>query len=327
MAVTHVIKAQTITINGTIKNEKAMPVPFALVQDKVSNSAVYSDSTGNFSIKITPGSSLLVTSKGYKDEILKIGEKNNFQVVLKDNDDDQKSRIDNSNIDYTKNDAFSGHTNINSVYNSSSAVEGGEIKFNGASFPIAKEKEETHGSRYYFRDWVNGFVINTKGEKINNAALFFNYDKVSGDVLLSHDQKTAIVVNPDQIKSFTLYDVTKNQHTFEIIPAVDKAFFAEVLSNGSKYKIYKLTKTKFIPSDYFTNGLVTRGNSYDEYADENTYYLFNANNQMDKLSLKQKAIKQAFKDDEIKLNAFFSLNKSRNIDDKFLEDLGDYMNH
>ena len=47
----------------------------------------------------------------------------------------------------------------------------------------------------------------------------------------------------------------------------------QVLSAGSKYKIYKLTTTKFIKSDMETNGLVSSGNPYDEYADEITYYV------------------------------------------------------
>jgi hypothetical protein len=200
------------------------------------------------------------------------------------------------------------------------------MQFNGGAFPVAKEKEETHGSRYYSKDWGNGYVINTEDKKINNAALLFNYNKVTGDLLLTHDKKTAIIVNRDQIKSFTLYDATNNEHTFEIIPQIDEAHSVEVLVNGDKYKIYKLTKTKFIPSNYTTNGLVSSGNSYDEYADENTYYLLAANNQMQKLTLKRKVIKHAFGNDENKADTFFSKNNSGNIDDQFLKDLGNYMN-
>jgi len=325
VSISQFLIAQKTAITGLIKNEKGMPIPFVLVKDQENNSAVFSDSLGNFTINITPGSSLFVSSKGYKDEILKIGEQNNFQVVLK-YADIEKTKTNNSNIDYTSRDAFSGQTNTVSTYNTSSAVEGGEIKFNGASFPIAREKEETHGNRYYNKDWSNGYVINTQGKQINNAGLLFNYDKVSGDLLLTHDQKTAIIVNRNQIKSFTLYDVNKKEHRFEIIPAIDAVRFVEVLTDGSKYKIYKLTKTKFIPSNYTTNGLVSSGNSYDEYADENAYYLLTANDQMQKLALKRKAIKHAFENDENKLDAFFSKNNSGNIDDQFLKDLGDYMN-
>ena len=60
--------------------------------------------------------------------------------------------------------------------------------------------------------------------------------------------------------------------------------------------------------------------------DENTYYLVPANNQLQKLTLKRKAIKRVFENDENKLDAFFSKNNSGNIDDQFLKDLGDYMN-
>jgi hypothetical protein len=328
VAIVQTANAQSINVQGTIKNEKGNALPFVFVQEKQSKSAIYTDSLGNFNITVNSPSTLQFSLNGYGDTSIGVNTNTSLQVVLqydRSAKNNVSKNVRSSNTDVAVSDAFSGHTYLASA-NNAAFNEGSQMQFNGGSFPIAKEKEETHGSRYYYRDWANGYVINTEGKKINNAALLFNYNKVTGDLLLTHDKKTAIIVNRDQVKSFTLYDATKKEHRFEMIPAIDAVRFVEVLTDGSKYKIYKLTKTKFIPSNYTTNGLVSSGNSYDEYADENTYYLLTANDQMQKLALKRKAIKHAFENDENKLDAFFSKNNSGNIDDQFLKDLGDYMN-
>jgi hypothetical protein len=328
IAIIQTVNAQTINVQGTIKDEKGIALPFVFVQEKQSKSAIYTDSLGNFNISVNSPSTLQFSLNGYGDTSIEFNTNTSLQVVLK-YDESVKNNVSknvrSSNTNVAVSDAFSGHTYLASA-NNAAYNEGSQMQFNGGTFPIAKEKEETHGSRYYYKGWANGYVINTEGKKINNAALLFNYNKVTGDLLLTHDQKTAIIVNRDQIKSFTLFDATNKEHIFKIIPAIDEVHFAEVLADGSKYKIYKLTKTKFIPANYTTNGLVSSGNSYDEYADGNTYYLVTANNQVQKLTLKRKAIKQAFENDENKVDTFFSKNNSGNIDDQFLKDLGDYMN-
>lgn len=50
-------------------------------------------------------------------------------------------------------------------------------QFNGGTFPIARKREETHGCRYYYKDWSKGYVMNMHGRKISDAALLFNYNK------------------------------------------------------------------------------------------------------------------------------------------------------
>lgn len=325
--------AQTITVTGSVKNEKGIALPFAFVQDKQIQSAVYADSLGNFSIRANSNSALQFSLKGYSDTLIKIENNTDLQVTLRYNGSTQNKSTDGlktTNTDVTVSDAFSGTTNMNSTYNTSSseAGGGGESIFNNGSFPVVKEKEYTHGSRYLFADWADGSVINAKGLLVKNPAFLFNYDKIQGDLLLTHDKKNAIIIDKDKIQSFILYNQTKEPYIFEKVPAIDNIHFIQVLSSGSKYKIYKLTKTKFIKSDYSTNGLVTTGNSYDEYVDENTYYVLNVqSNLLQKLILKKKSIKEIFENEGNKLNNFFKEHSTSSIDDHFLKNLGDYFNN
>ena len=245
---------------------------------------------------------------------MKIDNRTNLQVVLQHGPSAEISdntQSGNGSPDVTANDAFTGHTNMNSAYNSSNATQGGEAKFNGSFFPVAKEKEETHGSRFLFADWLGGYVINSKDQEVKNPNFLFKYDKIRGILLLTNDKRSAMDIDKDEVKSFTLYDQGKQPLQFEKVPAVDDKHFMQVLSAGSKYKIYKLTTTKFIKSDMETNGLVSSGNPYDEYADEITYYVLTVKgNNVEKLILKKKAIKQAFSAEGNKVDDFLSKHRA-----------------
>jgi hypothetical protein len=70
---------------------------------------------------------------------------------------------------------------------------------------------------------------------------------------------------------------------------------------------------------------MSTGNHYDEYADENTYYVVGKTGVPQKITLKKKSLKEAFSADPAKLNQYFSTNDG-DIDDNYLKNLGDYMN-
>jgi len=155
--------------------------------------------------------------------------------------------------------------------------------------------------------------------------MMFNYDKMGGGLLLTRDGRSAIEVNREQVKTFTVYGADGIQHNFENVPAISKNRYVEVVEEGTKYKIYKLVKTEFVKSDYATNGLTTSGNPYDEYVDKPTYYVIGKDGIPLQISLKKKALKEAFKEDTEKLNQFFASN-SGDIDDDYLRGLGEFMN-
>jgi hypothetical protein len=193
----------------------------------------------------------------------------------------------------------------------------------------ARGKErDTYGSRYFFNDWVHGFIIDSKDSLIKNPAFLFNYDKMGGRLVLTTDQKSLIVVNKEKVKSFTLFNQDKQAFVFERVPAIDTARYVQVLSMGAKYKIYKLIKTDYKRSDYSTDGVFQSGNKYNEYVDDGDYYLLNIeNNQLQKIALKKKALETAFASDDSKLNKFMTDHSSDTIGDIYLTGLGDYMNN
>src|SRR4051794_21377432 len=79
---------QTVTVKGTVNNQKGQPVPYAFVRDAQHNNATFADSTGAFKIKVDPSSTLSVAASNYKDVQLKLDNKTDVNIVLSEGADD-----------------------------------------------------------------------------------------------------------------------------------------------------------------------------------------------------------------------------------------------
>lgn len=313
------VKAQTISIAGTVKDKNGSPVSFAFLSDKKYKNATFSDSLGNFTLMVRPDSKLLIKCKGYTDKVVDIDNKTDFGIVLLSNSNESSSNninepasIDNANT-------------LNNAFLPNGAIDKNLSFTEGMTF-AAHRKGNLHGSRYFFDNWAHGYIIDKSDSLLQYNNTLFNYDKISGGLLITRDEKTVMQVNRDQIKSFALYNGSSMSYIFEKVPDIDNSHYVQVLSSGKKYKFYKLINTRFIKSDYVNNGFTTHGNDYDEYVDEGTYFVLNvSNNQLKKASLKKKSLKEVFAADADKLNKFMTDNSS-DIDDAYLNKLGDYMN-
>jgi len=336
--------AQTINISGTVKTGDGDALHLAFVQDKLYKNGVYTDSLGNFGLAVNPNSKLHVTCRGFRDTLININNRTSFLIVLEPLVHITATRSNippvtdpNRNINVlTLTDEVSqilsnppGFKRLayvtpqgEKVYAVGNYLDASQ----GAIFPIFTHKEETKGSRYFVNGWVHGYVVNSSDSLIQRPEFFYNYDKMSGDVLLTQDKVSAIAVYHEKIKSFTLFDALNQPHTFTLVPDIDKTHYVQIISDGSTYKIYKLTKTKFIASNYHSDGIASTGNPYDEFQDDDSYFVVYAKtNQVQKLALKKKAIKQAFAADENKVTAYLQANDG-DIDENYLHDFGDYMN-
>lgn len=340
-------EAQTIAVTGTVKDAKGNPLHYAFVQDKKLKNSTYTDSVGVFSLAVDPASKLLVKCNGFKDTLININNRTNFSIILRltsgmeFNSTKEELRADNGSNSIAKKD-FNDNINLEQTLTPSAGenvpkmtVPKYEVPLTpyvkilgqGTMFPVFTIKEETRGSRYLFDKWQPGYVINAKDSLIKRPNFMFNYDKMGGGLLLTQDERSAIEVNRDAIKSFTLYNNAQVPIIFENVPEIDRNHYVEVIATGKKYRIYKLVKTKFEKSNYSTDGVVTTGNPYDEYIDEGSYFVIkDGGGQPQKIALKKKSIKETFAADGSKLNQFMTDHSADDIDDNYLKNLGDYMN-
>jgi hypothetical protein len=305
----HFSFSQTITISGTVTDDKGGAVPFVFIKDAQHNYATFSDPNGAYKLNADPASELMATSNDFKKSVVKIDGKSAINIVM------QAGGIAGTNPT-SSDDAFTV-TEIGSKGKDTRPL---------AQFGTAKE--ELHGSPYLFNSWVHGYAITTADSIKQNDSYRFNYEKSTGILLYTAGGSTMKAVNKGEIKGFTLYDDNGQVYKFEDVPAINAKVYVQVLSSGNKYIIYKDLNTKFHKADFTTNGITSSGNNYDSYDDDSNYYLVKqAGGAPQKFTLKRKAIKSAFGTDAAKVNQFMSSHDSDEVDDIFLEKLGDFMNN
>jgi len=302
--------AQTVLINGTVNDAKGKPIPFAFISDVSHPYGAFSDQNGSFTIKIASSSTLAATATGFKDTQVKTDNSTDVKIVMETGESGPSTTIQGTQ---TLTDVFKPKEEITDMVSNSLTMKG-------------SGQEAMHGNKYLFDQWVHGFAVTPKDSIKQSNVYLFNYDKVLGDLIFTRNMQTAITVDKNEIKGFTLFDDNVQPYVFESVPSIDDRHYVQVLSSGSKYKIYKNLGTKFIKANYTTNGITSYGNNYDEYKDESTYYLVRLpDGKPVKFDLRRKSIKTAFAADADKVSKFLSDN-DKDIDDDYLKSLSDYIN-
>src|ERR1700676_1921994 len=110
--------------------------------------------------------------------------------------------------------------------------------------PTVYHKEATVGSPFLISLYVQGLVVNQLDSVINKPDYEYNYDKITGNLLLKRNNQDPIAVNRDQVNMFCL-KLDKGGYIFMKVPVINANEFFEVISKGSKYSSYKLYKNIF----------------------------------------------------------------------------------
>ena len=174
------------------------------------------------------------------------------------------------------------------------AAEGPESGSWDKFLPSVYNKEATVGSPFLLFLYVPGLVVNDSYTIVHNPDYRYNYDKMSGNLLLIRNGDSPIAVNKSQVRMFCL-KTDKGGFIFIRVPLINDGEFFQVIYEGSKYSVYKLYKNKFIKSDQTTNGYAANGKNYDEYEDIVTYYLLDENKEVSHIfELKKKSVKNVF---------------------------------
>jgi hypothetical protein len=213
------------------------------------------------------------------------------------------------------------------VHNFYETAQSGFNSYSIPKVPSFERKAETVGNQYLFEDWVSGVVVNIDGVSFGDGYLF-NYNKLSQNLYVKvKDTAAAFLVNKHQLKSIWLTDGTR-QFLLERVAAIDSNYFYNAIVKSNKYSLYSLTKTKFIASNYVTNGMTSSGNLYDEFKDEVVYYIVFPDGTAKTIPSKKKAIKSLFEADKEKVEEFYKNNDNANnsFGESFLKSLVEYLN-
>ena len=191
--------------------------------------------------------------------------------------DTQKARI----AEYEKNNiSHQGEEHILSIpVARGAAAEGPESGSWDKFLPTVYHKDATVGSPFLISLYVQGLVVNQLDSVINKPDYLYNYDKITGNLLLKRNNQDPIAVNRDQVKMFCL-KLDQGGFIFMRVPLINANEYFQVISKGSKYSCYKLYKNVFVKANQqSTSGYTPDGKNYDEYKDVDTYYMLDETKQ------------------------------------------------
>lgn len=359
---TGLLSAQTKTISGVVKDNSGKPISSATIQVKKTGAGTIADSAGSFAVNVSADDILLVSRVGYADTSIAVGNSNMLTIVMRYNanslddvsvkskvyTDPEKTGAVNSTVTDQKVanglEDFKNSANINvtpAVINVPGATSSSEEKhfytsapptsrlYFGSGVPSFSAPKETKGTRYLFADWVKGVAVSENGGVMNMGDLWFNYDKIGKQLLVTADRKLLVEVDKSNLQSFSLKGPDGDDFVFEKVNALNPGFFYQALVKADgKYSFYKLLSTKFVKSDYHSDGLVETGTPYDEYVDSYDYFIVMPDGKtVQKLGdFKSKTLKATLPNDAAKVDSYFSQHKGETVNEVFVTGLVAYLN-
>ena len=132
------------------------------------------------------------------------------------------------------------------------AAEGPESGSWDKFLPTVYHKEATVGSPFLISLYVQGLVVNQLDSVINKPDYLYNYDKITGNLLLKRNNQDPIAVNRDQVNMFCL-KLDKGGFIFMRVPLINANEYFQVISKGSKYSCYKLYKNVFVKANQLSH--------------------------------------------------------------------------
>jgi hypothetical protein len=182
------------------------------------------------------------------------------------------------------------------------------------------------GTRFLFEEWVRGTVVKNSGEEISGSRYFFNFDKITNNLLVTIDKNNIIEVFKDSIQSF-MFKEHGELFAFEKFPSIERYRFVRILiKDTDKFSLYKSIHTRLVPADFETNGLTETGNPYDEYVDSHKYYIV-YKGEVRPVELKFSSIKRALKENSSLAKDYYANHIFDEIDEAYLSGIVEYVNH
>jgi hypothetical protein len=182
------------------------------------------------------------------------------------------------------------------------------------------------GTRFLFDEWVRGSVVKNSGEEISGNIYYFNFDKITNNLLVTIDKQNIIEVYKDSIQSFRFKEKGE-LFAFEKFPSIERYRFVRILiKNTDKFSLYKSIHTRLVTASFETNGLTESGNPYDEYVDSHKYYIV-YKGEVRPVELRFSSIKKALKENSSLAKDYYANHIFDEIDEAYLSSIVDYVNN
>ena len=196
----------------------------------------------------------------------------------------------------------------------------------GSVLPSFLIKQDTRGNRYLYETWVDGSVTGVNGVVYNSPKYRYNYDKINKKLFMLLDTTTVVELSSEDIAGFNLKTDGQVSVFERLKNSTDLNFYQAVYKNDKGYSLYKLLTTKFKKADYQTNGIIESGKKYDEYIDEQVYFVLSPKQELIKISFKKKNIEKVLENESTKVSTFFNQHKNETLDENLVKELLRYLN-
>jgi hypothetical protein len=346
---------QTISVHGKVKDAKGNPIISASLKVKDSKQGANTDTLGSFIIKVKGNAELIFSAIGFADTTVPVNGRTNLSVTLlpqtkalgqvvvsssnqnaglSSPDEPTKEQIiANTFENYLRSAEFSNGVYPITTYGASgtnrillSGFGGLNTVNSGVMLPVVEHKEDTKGNRYLLNKFVTGIIVDQNNNIITDSNKLLNYDKIDGQLMITQDMRNYITVDKEKVIAFAL-KAPDTSFIFLNVPILSKNSYFVLVANGANYSAYKSIRSRFVKSNYRSNGLVESGNNYDEYVDQQTYYWVDENKKTAGIfELKKKSIMEAYSVEKEKTGSYFARHKHDDIDDNFVKHLIVYLN-
>jgi len=357
---------KTTMVTGMVTDQQGRAVSAASIQLLHHRSGTTADSLGIFRIRLRGGDFIVVNSIGFRADTVKISDTTTWlsialqpritslEGIVVTGADQKAIQNDPMHILTTRSAGatlnefmhseimFSGQTLVTpytltpttgmpNVHDASRAYITGtpaNTFYRMSALPSFTIKEETKGNRYLLADrWGQGVVITRADSLVDNKELKFNFDKIQQNLYVTKDLNTIIELDKQEIKAFAIKD-GDSLMIFDRVAAIDSSryFLVLVPAVAGKYSLYRDLRTKFVKSDYHSDGMTESGNPYDEYVDNNTYYVILPEGKARSLEMSKKNIRSILPEQIERINQYFSQHRYEIVNETLLKDLINYLN-
>lgn len=177
--------------------------------------------------------------------------------------------------------------------------------------PLEDFAKEGGDKRFFNNKWCPGVAVNNYGNEISTGYTF-NFDFQKHE-LYAKWKDTAIVVNSNYLNSFTLvYDGFTHYFFKDINIDAPRQIFMEsigfdpTIADPSRIQIFQYRVSKQLranKNDYLAN---FNGDYSDQFDNELSYYLRDANGSLTKIKMTKKGLYAALPAQKAKLDGFFA---------------------
>lgn len=358
---------KAVVITGNVSDNRGGVLPGASITIRGQHSGTTSDNSGFFRMRVQPGAFICINAVGFRGDTVMVGDTTTrLDIVLEPRvrilegivvtGTDQKAvGNDPMHVMVTRSAgatiseflqsemSYNGQTMV-TPYKVDSKTGMPTVKDPDASYltntpantyyrmsavPSFSIKEDVKGNRYLLGDrWGQGVIVTADDSLVDNRALKFNFDKIQQKLYTTKDLATIIELDNQHIKAFAIRD-GDSLMIFDRVGAIDSSryFLVIVPAERGKYSLYRDIRTKFVKADYHSDGMTESGAPYDEYVDNNSYFLVLPGGlRARRLEMRKKYLKEIIPEEKFKVDEFFSKHRYDVINETLLKELILFLN-